>query len=200
MRIPLLPTVLLALAACASNWTVVGEEDHSALRSGARIVTSERGRGVEHERRTEIRVDGRDVAAHTVDRVMSYARPIDTPEAAIAYSELVRKLAVADSGAQGLVVRPDPTIDGRGSGGRYSRADAAAWGIDFEPTATPYAGGFEVSRVVLFAPIAHQVLTHVASPWRLVRVREVVFKDGTIRKLQETTLSNGQDAARYAER
>ncbi len=189
----------LLLAGCASGWTLVATEDDPALRPGARLATFERGRGDSHERREEIRIDGDDVSVQTVDAVMKYARPIDSADAAAAYSALVRELGVADSGARGLLVRPDATIAERGSGGRYSKTDAAIWRIDFEPTARPYAGGFAVSRVVLLPPTANAFLPGVWSPWRLVYETEVVFKDGTIRPLEERTLTDDQDAARFAE-
>jgi len=194
----LLPLAVL-LAGCASGWTLVSAEDHPALVSGARLATFERGRGAEHERRTDVRVDGDDVSPRTVESVMKYARPIDSADAAVAYSALVRELGVTDSGARGLLVRPDATIEGPGSGGRYSKADAAVWRIPFEPAARPSSGGFEVSRVVLAPPAQHPFLNRVVTPWRLVYVREIVFKDGTIRYVDEQTVTDGQDAARFAE-
>jgi hypothetical protein len=197
MTLRLLPLCLL-LGACASDWKFVGAEENAALVEGAQIATFERGRGASHEHRTEVRAGGDDQSVTSVDRVMKYTRPLDTPEAAIAYSDLVRLLGVTDAGAVGVAVRPDPRLTGRGANGRYSRDDAAAWGIDFEPEAKPYAGGFEISRVVLLPPAEHPVLPHSPTPWKLVLVREVVFRDGTIRALDTKTLTNGQDAARFA--
>jgi hypothetical protein len=187
------------LAGCASDWKFVSAESHPALRDGAQIATFERGRGAQHERRYDIRFDGKDGDTPTIESVMEYARPIDSPEAAIAYSALVRELGVVDAGVRGLIVRPDPTIEGPGSGGRYSRADAAIWRIDFLPTARPYSGGFEVTRVVLMPPTPHPFMPNVSTPWRLLLVREVVFKDGTFKTVDEKTLSDGQDAVRFAE-
>jgi hypothetical protein len=193
----LVPALLLA-ASCASGWRFVGAEDHAALVPGAQIATFERGRGAEHERRVEIRAGGEDLAATSVEKVMPYVKRPDTPEAAVAFSDLVRRLAVANSGAHGLALTPDPSLEGPGGSGRYSRSDATAWGIDFEPTSRANAGGFEVSRVVLLSPVALPALPRFGSPWRLVLVHEVVFPDGTIRFLDEKTLTNGQDAARFA--
>src|SRR5262245_27563817 len=139
----------LLLAGCASGWTFVGAEDHPGLRPGAQIATFERGRGADHERRTDVRSGGQDATVRTVDDVMRFARPIDSPEAAVAYSALVRELGVGESGARGWIVRPDATLSGFGSSGRYSGADAAVWAVPFEPTVRPSAGGYEVSRVVL---------------------------------------------------
>ena len=158
----------------------------------------ERGRGADRERRVEARAGVADVAAHSGDSLMPFVRQLDTAEAAIAYSDLVRTLAVTDSGARGIAIRPDPALAGPGGCGRYSRSDAAAWGISFEPTARPNAGGFEVARGVLYPPDTHHTLLNAASPWRLVLTREVVFPDGTIRPIEDRTLTNGQDAARFA--
>ncbi len=199
MRILLLLLFAPLLAGCASRWKFISAEDNPALRPGAQIVTFERGRGERHERRVDVRVDGDDVSVTTVDDVMPYVRPIETPEAAIAYSALVRELGVTDAGAHGRLVRPDATLSGYGSGGRYSAADAAVWRIPLEPTAHPNAGGFEVSRVVLQPPGQHPLLPTVVTPWRLLYVREIVFKDGTIRFVDEHTLTNGEDAARFVE-
>jgi hypothetical protein len=193
------PLVLLFLAACSSNWKFVSAENHPALSDGAQIATFERGRGAEHERKFDLRVDGKDIDAPTTDVVMDHARPIDSVDAAIAYSALVRELGVVDAGVRGLIVRPDPTIEGPGSSGRYSRADAAIWRIDFLPTGRPYSGGYEVTRVVLLPPMPHPFMPKVMTPWRLLQIREVVFKDGTIKTVDEKTLSDGQDAVRFAE-
>jgi hypothetical protein len=194
----LLPTLLL-LAACASDWKVVGTREQPGLKDGAQLVTVERGRGSKLQRRLEIRDAGEDVSIGSVDELLTYMRPIDTPEVAIAYSELVRVLGIPGSGARGMAVLPDPTLTGSGGNGRYSRLDAEAWDVPFEPTARLYGGGFEVSRVVLLRPVQHPMLAGVATAWRLVLIREVVFADGVIRPLEDKTLTNGQDAARFAD-
>ena len=199
MRTLLLLVLVPLLAGCASRWKFVAAEDNPALRPGAKIATFERGRGAARERRVDVRIDGEDLSVTSVDEVMEYVRPIETPDAAIAYSALVRELGVTDAGARGQLVRPDATLSGPGSGGRYSGADAAVWRIPFEPTARPNAGGFEVSRVVLQAPAQHPLIPTVTTPWRLLYIREIVFKDGTIRYVDEHTLTNGEDAARFVE-
>jgi len=51
---------------------------------------------------------------------------------------------------------------------------------------------------VLIPPIENPQFANAATPWRLVLVREVVFPDGSIRQIDEKTLTNGQDAARFA--
>jgi hypothetical protein len=189
---------LLALvpAACASAWTVASVEESPALAPDARIAVLTRDRGA--ERRMAIRVGERDVDVRSVDDLMSHARPIDSPEAAIAYSDLVRRVRVEDSGAKGIALRPDAALAGAGGSGRYSRSDAAAWGVEFLPSARPFAGGFEVTHLVLLPPAPHPVLRG-ASPWRLVLMREVVLPDGRLRAVEEKTLTNGNDAARYAD-
>lgn len=190
--------ISLLLAACAAPWTPTGARSHDALKDGAEIVTLERGAGASRERLARIRWQGEDADASSVEDLLPFVRPIETAEAAIAYSELVRVLGVADAGARGFAVRADGSLTGPGGSGRYSVADAAAWGVDFLPTARPYAGGFEVSRVVLLPPVQHPHLERVFSPWKLVLVREVVFADGRIRATDERTLTNGSDAARFA--
>lgn len=190
---------LLAAACSSTDWKLVGAASHPALREGAELIRFERGRGGERETRVDIRTpDGTDAAA-TVEETMRHVRPIDTREAAIAYADLVRELGLTDAGARGLSVRPDPALTGPGGSGRYSRSDAAAWGIDFEPASRLNAGGFEISHVVLLPPVPHAVLPS-ATPWRLVLLREIVFPDGTLRALDERTLTNGHDARRFAPR
>jgi hypothetical protein len=200
MQTRLLPTALLfLLGACASDWKVVGTREETGLKDGALLVTLERGRGTSRERRLRIRDGGEDVAVGSVDELLTHMRPIETPEVAIAYSDLVRQLGIPGSGARGNAVVPDPTLTGSGGNGRYSRKDAEGWGVSFEPTARLYGGGFEVSRIVLLRPVQHPMLPGVATAWRLVQIREVVFADGVIRPLEDKTLTNGQDAARFAD-
>ena len=95
------------LAGRASRWKFISAEDNPALRPGAQIVTFERGRG-DGTCGASTSVDGNDVSVTTVDDVMQYVRPIETPEAAIAYSALVRELGVTDAGAHGRLVRRTP--------------------------------------------------------------------------------------------
>jgi hypothetical protein len=197
---PAAVVVLLLLASCASDWKFVASTRHPALRDGAEIATFERGRGDEYQRRDEIRSGGADHEATSVEELIDYVRPIDCGEAAIAYGDLVRRVGAADSGARGLLVVPDASIAGSGGSGRYSRADAAGWGVPFERAARPNAGGYQVDRVVLHPPVAHAVLPGVFTPWRLVLLSEIVFPDGTLRYIGETTLTNGSDASRFATR
>jgi len=196
MRLRFLPLLLLA-ASCA-GWKFVGATDHPALVPGAQLATFEKGRGATKMHKVDIRMGGDDVSAHSIDDVMPYVRPIDSPEAAAAYADLIRELIVPDAGARGLAVRPDPSLAGPGGAGRYSRVDALSWGIEFAPTGRVWPGGFEVKHVVLFPPTPHPSLPHVVSPWRLVLLTEVVSADGTIRSIESKTLLNGEDAARYA--
>ena len=196
MRLRLLPLVLLA-ASCA-GWKFVGATDHPALIDGAQLATFEKGRGADRAHKVDIRVKGDDVSAHSIDSVMPYVRPIDSPEAAAAYADLVRELVVPDAGTRGLAVRPDPSLTGPGGAGRYSRFDAETWGIDFVPTGRVWPGGYEVAHVVLFPPVQHPALPHVFTAWKLVLLTEVVSTDGTIKAHDAKTLLDGQDAARYA--
>src|SRR5262245_37651213 len=110
--LPPLLLLLVFLAGCSSGWKFVSAESHPALKDGAQIATFERGRGAEHERRFDLRVGGDDKSSPTTETVMEYARPIDSVDAAIAYSALVRDLGVVDAGVRGRAVRPDPTMEG----------------------------------------------------------------------------------------
>jgi len=129
------------LASCA-GWNFVGAADHPALRPGVQLATFERGRGAEHERLVEIRADGRDVAATTVDRLLPFVRPPTPPQAAIAYSDIVRRIGVADAGVRGVALEPDRSLTGTGSSGRYSalrRRRRGAWTSSRSPFPTPVA-------------------------------------------------------------
>jgi hypothetical protein len=189
--------VLLA-AACAGRWRDAGTRAHPALTDGAVLATNERGRGTSLERRVSVVSDGVKVESGAVDDVLPYVRPLDTPEAAIAYSELAREIPLVDSGAIGAMLRFDGSIDGPGGNGKFSRADAAFWGVSTTPTARPYGGGFEVTRVVLLTAVPNPDMPRFGQPWRVVLLREVVFPDGRIRRVDHKTLTNGEDAARFA--
>lgn len=194
-----IPTVLALLAAsCASAWRQTGTKTHAALIDGAELVTNERGRGADRERRVDVVANGVAVEARTVEDVLPFVRPLDTAEAAIAYSDLAREVPIADAGAVGALLQFDPGLSGPGGNGKFSRTDAAFWGVSTAPTARMYGGGFEVTRVVLFAPVPDKDIPRYSRPWRVALLREVVFPDGHIRKVDEKSLTNGQDAARFA--
>src|SRR5262249_37438456 len=162
------------------------------------LETSERGRGTSLERQVCVVSGGVAVMTGTVDDVMPYVRPIDTPEAAIAYSELAREVPLSDAGAVGALLRFDPSLAGPGGNGKFAKNAAAFWGVATAPTARPYGGGFEVTRVVLYSPVPDPHIPRFSRPWRVVLLKEVVFADGRIRRNDEKTLTNGQDAARFA--
>lgn len=197
MRIAPLLLVLLA-AACASGWRNAGSRTHPALRDGAFLATNERGRGTTLERRVSVVADGDTVETGLVEDVLPFVRPIESGEAAIAYSELAREVPLVDAGASGALLRYDASLAGPGGNGKFSKADAAFWGVETAPTARPFGGGFEVTRVVLYSPVPDPNIPRFAKPWRVVLLKEVVFADGRIRKVDEKTLTNGQDAARFA--
>src|SRR5262245_13454249 len=194
------PLTLLALlaASCASGWKQTSNHTHAALIDGAELVTNERGRGKDRERRVEVVANGVAVESGEVEDVLPFVRPLDTADAAIAYSELARELPLVDAGATGAALQFDASMTGPGGNGRYSRTDADFWGVSPTPTARLYGGGFEVTRVVLYAPVPDPNIPRYARPWRVVLLREVVFPDGHIKKVDEKTLTNGQDAARFA--
>jgi hypothetical protein len=198
MRLASLTIVVLLAASCASAWKQTGARAHPALIDGAELVTNERGRGKDREREVYVASGGESVRAGAVEDVLPYLRPLDTADAAIAYSDLAREVPLADAGAVGAALQFDPSLAGPGGNGKFSRTDAAFWGVATSPTARPYGGGFEVSRVILYAPVPDKDIPRYARPWRVVLLREVVFPDGHIRKVDEKTLTNGQDAARFA--
>jgi hypothetical protein len=196
-RAPLLVLALLA-AACASGWRNAGTRTHPALQDGVVLVTNERGRGTSLERHVDVVAKGVSVGTGEVDDVLPYVVPLDTPEAAIAYSELAREVPLVDAGATGALLRFDASLSGPGGNGKFSKADAEFWGVATAPTARPYGGGFEVTRVILYSPVPDPNIPRFSRPWRVVLLKEVVFADGRIRRIDEKTLTNGQDAARFA--
>jgi hypothetical protein len=198
MRRASLTLLVLLAAACASGWREAGTRTHAALNEGALLSTSERGRGTSLERHVSVVSGGVAIETGLVDDVLPFVRPLDTPDAAIAYSELAREVPLVDSGAAGALLRFDPSLQGPGGNGKFSRTDAAFWGVTTAPTARPYGGGFEVTRVVLYSPVPDPDMPRYAKPWRVVLLKEVVFPDGRVRKVDEKTLTNGQDAARFA--
>jgi len=196
-RASLLLLVLLA-AGCAGKWRDAGTRTHPALTDGAVLATNERGRGTSLERRVSIIADGETIQSGAVDDILPYVRPIETAEAAIAYSDLAREIPLIDSGAIGALLRFDPSLAGSGGNGKFSRADAAFWGVSTAPTARPYGGGYEVTRVVLLTAVPDPDMPKWVQPWRVVLLKEVVFPDGRIRRVDHKTLTNGEDAARFA--
>ena len=198
MRLASLPVLVLLAASCAGTWRQTGARAHPALIDGAELVTNERGRGKDREREVYVASGGTSVLIGAVDDVLPYVRPLDTAEAAIAYSDLAREVPLFDAGASGAALQFDASLAGPGGNGKFSRTDAAFWGVSTTPTARPYGGGFEVTRVVLYSPVPDKDIPRYARPWRVALLREVVFPDGHIRKVDEKTLTNGQDAARFA--
>src|SRR5262245_30624329 len=198
MRLAFLPVVLLLAASCASQWKQTASRTHPALVDDAELVTQERGRGKDRERQVFVQSGGVAVMSGAVDDVMPYVKPLDTAEAAIAYSELAREVPLKDAGATGAALEFDPALTGPGGNGKYSRGYAAFWGVSPAPTARMYGGGFEVTRVILYAPVPDPDIPRYARPCRVVLLKEVVFPDGHIKKVDEKTLTNGQDAARFA--
>ncbi len=204
LRPSLLLLLVLLATACAggppgrwlpSSWKFQGAEEHPALREGVAIVTWTKGLLRERETVRALRTTDGDVSIDAIDELVPHCRPLDDPSVALAYADLVRRLGV--TGTAGIVVRPDADLKGTGGSGRYARADAAAWGIEFAPTPRPFGGGFEVTILVLVPPVPHQELP-VATPWRLVELREVVYPDGTLDARASRTLTNGDDAERFA--
>ena len=198
MRRALLLLPVLLAAACASGWRNAGTRTHPALLDGVTLVTSERGKGTTLERHVDVQSKDELVTTGEVDDVLPYCRPLDTAEAAIAYSELAREVPLVDAGATGALLRFDPSLPGPGGNGRFSRVDAAFWGVDTAPSARMFGGGYEVTRVVLLSPVPDPDMPRYSKPWRVILLKEVVFPDGRIRKVDEKTLTNGQDAARFA--
>lgn len=198
MRNACLLVLVLLAAACAGDWLPKGSRTHPALVEGATLQTNERGRGAERQRRVEVVSGGVAISTGRIDDLLPYVRPLETGDAAIAYAELAREIPIVDAGTTGTALIYDPALAGPGGNGKYSREDAKFWGVSPSPTARPYGGGFEVTHVVLYAPVPDPDIPRYARPWRVVLLKEVVFPDGRIRKVDEKTLTNGQDAARFA--
>jgi hypothetical protein len=183
------------------GWERGEERGHPALREGVLLVTWTRGRGPERQVRHSLRdAAGGDVAVGSTADLLAHVRPPAGEATAAPYVDLVRRLAPADAveaGVTGTVLDGDPHARGPGSGGRYTSDDALGWGAATEPRTRPFAGGTEVTVVVYYPPVPHP-LFRVGSPHRVVERREVVHPDGTVRGLEERTLTNGDDAARFA--
>src|SRR5262245_45912018 len=145
MRRASLTLLALLAASCATDWRQTATKTHPALIDGAELVTNERGRGADRERRVDVVANGVAVETGAVEDVMPFCRPLDSAEAAIAYSELARDIPLADSGATGAALRFDASLAGPGGNGRFSRTDAAFWGVATAPTARMFGGGFEVT-------------------------------------------------------
>ncbi len=200
---------VLPLAACSSDgppgrglgglfddgWTKSGTAPHPALRSDVVIATWARGSGLNREIRRALATPDGEVAPASIGQLSDHVvPPTSSARAAQKYAELAQLLGIS-----GTPVPGDPVLPGDdpGGSGTYGPSDAHAWKIPFDPEPLPYGGGYEVQLVVLIPPIRHAVLSH-SSPWRLVRLVEVVYPDGGIQGMDQKTLSNGDAAARYA--
>jgi hypothetical protein len=204
----LAPLFALVLAACASgppgttifdggeDWEEAGINSHPALKDGIDIAWWARGMGPSREKIGVLRTKQGDVRPDDLKELASYCHPIDTPERARNFGHLARLLRTPGLPVDGDPIDPDPSLEGMGANGKYSRADARAWGIDFEPQPKPTSGGWEMQRVILVAPWTHPDLGY-KSPWRLVWIRGIIYPDGAITVLEERTLTNGQDAHRF---
>lgn len=205
----LIATVLPALAGCKSgppgttifdaggDWTEESVNAHPALRPGVEIVWWTRGMGPSREKVGVLRTkDEGDVRPGDLKELVQYCEPIDSPQAARTFGHLARLLHTPGLPVEGDPIDPDPSLRGRGGNGRFSRSDAEAWGIEFDPPAIPSGGGWEMQRVILVPPWTHPDLRYT-SPWRLVWVRGIVYPDGAITVLDERTLTNGDDAQRF---
>lgn len=197
-------TLPLLIGGCESlpswaggGWKRGTPEPHAALSDGAQLVRWTRGRGKGRESRYELFVNGLDVDVGGIDDLVPHCRDLLDPEIAIAYSDLVRRVGPSDVAAVGDVILPDEATDGAGGSGTYTRQDASLWGMDFGPQARKYAGGIEVTIVVLYSPRKHPDLKYY-SPYRLVELNETVFPDGTVNRGEMKTLTNGEDAQRFA--
>ncbi len=187
-----------ALAEMESRgWTLHGTEAHAALPPGTEIVTWVRGRGPDRERASTLRVQGEDTAIGDVHELATHTLALVDGNAAPAFARLAHRLGTPGVPAAGQVIEPDASLTTSGGSGRFGTADAEFWGIDFDVAPRPYAGGFVVDVLLLTPPVRNDELNYI-SPWRLVRVREVVYPDGTLQALDTKTVTNGDDAARFA--
>jgi hypothetical protein len=137
-----------------------------------------------------------DVAPSDVMELAKYCRSIETAGAARRFAELAMLLQVRGAPI-GDPILPDPSLTGPGSGGRYGPRDAEAWNVPFSPVGTPHGGGWKTQMIVCVAPQEHSDLLYM-TPWRVVQLNVVVYPDGVLSVLDDRTLTNGDDAARYA--
>lgn len=201
-------SLLFLLGACQSgppgtsmfdgggDYEEVGVQAHPALRDGVEIVWWARGMGAARDKIGVLRENGESTRPENLKELATFCNPIDSASAARSVGHLAHLLHTPGLPVDGDPVDPDPSISGKGGNGKYSRSDAAAWGIEFEPSAIPSGGGWEMQRVILVPPWTHPDLKY-KSPWRLVWVRGIVYPDGAVTVLDERTLTNGDDAQRF---
>jgi len=180
------------------DWTVGKTESHPALKPGYEIQWWTRGTGPAREKIGTVLPPGGGEGARPVDlqELVPFCTPIDSSLSAQRFGHLARLLHTTDLPIDGTPIDPDAGIDGMGGNGRYSRADARSWGIEFDPPGFSTGGGWEMQRVLLIAPWTHPDLKY-KSPYKVVWARGIVYPDGAVTLLEKKTLTNGDDAQRF---
>lgn len=206
-RLLALAVTAVLLAACQSGppgrglgalfddeWDKGETAPHAALQSDVVLATWTRGLGAGREVRRALETPEGQVIPESLRQLAEYVLPPTSGWAALRYAELTQLLRVP-----GIPLPGDPVMPGEdpGGSGTYGPSDTEIWEIPYDPDPRPYGGGFEVQMVLLVPPIKHDML-EFSSPWRLVRVREIVYPDGGIRPTNDKTLTNGDGAAKFA--
>ncbi len=205
-----LALALSTLAGCASGppgrgigglfdgggWVRGAESSHAALRDGVALTWWSRGTGPARESVATLATPRGDVRPETAAELAEWCRPIDSADAAFAHLELASLLAVPGTGLPGLVLRADDA-NGSGGNGVYGPRDAEAWQIPFASDVRAAGGGWTLDAVALVPPWTHPSFRST-SPWRVVLVRAAVYPDGSITAREQRTLTNGEDARRFA--
>ena len=183
------------------DWRVGKTEGHPALLETYEIQWWTRGTGPSREKIGTVREKGAAAGVEgarpeNLQELVKFCLPLDGVESAKRFGHLARLLETPGLPIAGTPIDPDPSLRGMGGNGFYSRADAEAWGIDFDPPGIPTGGGWEMQRVLLIEPWTHPDLKY-QSPYRLVWARGIVYPDGHVSLLEKRTLTNGDDAQRF---
>jgi len=180
------------------DWTRGKAESHSALLPGYEIRWWTRGTGPGREKigTIEPTEGGEGVRPADLQELVPFCLPIESSPAAHDFGHLARLLHTTGLPIDGTPIDPDPSISGMGGNGLYSRSDASAWGIEFDPPGFATGGGWEMQRVLLIAPWTHPDLRY-KSPYKVVWARGIVYPDGAVTLLEKKTLTNGDDAQRF---
>ncbi|MCZ6602354.1 MAG: hypothetical protein O6952_05050 [Planctomycetota bacterium] len=140
--------------------------------------------------------------AHSIRRpedLRPFIRKIRSPEDALIFSKLIRRLLANtylseyDPGRILYPIDNPEQPETPGGAGRYSRADAARWGVPFEPR---FVEGKDAAYILERVILVHQPeAAEKRKRWQVVLMRERIGRDGKyvpeiIRPLEE-------DARRY---
>ena len=127
----------------------------------------------------------------SVSDLRQHVIAIDTPERAVNYTELLRRVGVLAQQDYGQVLQLRTSSSGRGG---YSVEDARAWGVPEAPQVHQKIDGFDIRRVVVTVPAS---LTS-GVPFSVAEIHESVSRDGTYSGRLVRVLAEGEAAQKFA--